>query len=300
MPTTGPAAAPDEGDVVDVVLPTHRRPHTLPFAIESVLEQGYPHLRLHVISDGHDPATEAVVSSFRDPRVRFYAFPKGPGFGYANRNVVLRGLQGRWVAYMNDDDLLFSDHLATAVDALREGLELVALRPCAVHFPDTVDPHFFAFSWRGPLATRFLRHWFMGSVNCVHERRLFARVGEWNEGLSRFGDREFYNRARRSARWRYLDRITILRFYALHWDARYGRLERPPQGRYVSLVRDADWMGAVRRRAASRCGRDSRRRQLGDFLSFGLRSGPRFLRFGWELFATRGWRARNAAARPAA
>jgi hypothetical protein len=140
----------------------------------------------------------------------------------------------------------------------------------------------------------------MGSVNCVHERRLFARVGEWNEGLSRFGDREFYNRARRSARWRYLDRITILRFYALHWDARYGRLERPPQGRYVSLVRDAHWMGAVRRRAASRCGRDSRRRQLGDFLSFGLRSGPRFLRFGWELFATRGWRARRAAARPAA
>jgi glycosyltransferase involved in cell wall biosynthesis len=287
------------GEIVDVVLPTCRRPHTLPFAIESVLEQSYPHLRLHVVSDGYDPATEAVVSSFVDPRLRFYAFPKGAGFGYANRNVVLRRLEGRWVAYMNDDDLLFSDHLAMAVDALREGLELVALRPAAVHFPDTVDPHFFAFSWRGPLATRFLRHWFMGSVNCVHERRLFERVGEWNEGLSRFGDREFYNRARRSARWRYIDRITILRFYALHWDERYRSLEQPPQGRYVRLVRDKDWMAGIRRAGASRCGLDSRRRQLGDFLSFGWRSGPRFLRFWWELLATRRWRGRRGAARPA-
>jgi glycosyltransferase involved in cell wall biosynthesis len=287
MPETRPPVAPGESDLVDVVLPTHRRPHTLPFAIESVLAQSYPHLRLHVISDGYDAATEAVVAAFHDPRLCFYAFPKGRGFGYANRNVVLRRLEGRWVAYMNDDDLLFADHLATAVGALREGLELVALRPCAVHFPDTVDPHFFAFSWRGPFATRFLRHWFMGSVNCVHERRLFERVGEWNEALSRFGDREFYNRARRSARARYLDRVTILRFYALHWQRRYRRLERPPQERYVSRVRDVDWMDAVRRRTAGRCGWGSRRRQLGDFLAFGIRSGPKFLRFWWECLGTR-------------
>jgi glycosyltransferase involved in cell wall biosynthesis len=298
MPDTRPPSSRDETDVVDVVLPTHRRPHTLPFAIESVLAQTYPHLRLHVISDGLDPATEAVVSSFGDPRLHFSAFPKGPGFGYANRNVVMRGLTGRWVAYMNDDDLLFADHLATAVDALRAGPELVALRPCAVHFPDTVDPHFFAFSWRGPLGTRFLRHWFMGSVNCVHERRLFERVGGWNEALSRFGDREFYNRARRGARSHYLDRITILRFYALHWDRRYGRVGEPPQVRYVRLVRDPEWMEAVRRAAAAVPSWDSRRRQLGDVLAFGLRSGPRFLRFGWELLGPGSGRGRRAPARP--
>jgi glycosyltransferase involved in cell wall biosynthesis len=281
-------------DVVDVVLPTHRRPHTLPFAIASVLAQTWADLRLHVISDGIDAETAEVVSAFRDPRLRFYAFPKAAGFGYANRNRVLRGLAGRWVSYMNDDDLLFSDHLATAVGALREGLELVALRPCAVHFPDTVDPHFFAFSWRGPFATRFLRHWFMGSVNCVHERALFGRVGEWNERLSRFGDREFYHRARRSARARYLDHITILRFYALHWDGRYRALPRPPQGRYVERVRDEAWMAGVRRAARDPCTLAARRRQAADFLAFGLRSGPRFARFGWELLATRAVRRRDA------
>jgi glycosyltransferase involved in cell wall biosynthesis len=293
---SGPRAA--GSGLVDVVLPTCRRPHTLPYAIESVLAQSYPHLRLHVISDGLDPATEAVASSFRDPRLRFYAFPKAPGFGYANRNVVMRGLEGRWVAYMNDDDLLFADHLATAVAALRDGLELVALRPCAVQYPDTLDPHFFAFAWRGPFARRFLRHWFMGSVNCVHERRLFERVGTWNERLSRFGDREFYNRARRRARSRYLDHVTILRFYALHWDGRYRDLEHPPQARYVDRVRDAGWIAGVRRAAAGGGGWNARRRQLADFFAFGLRSGPRFVRFGWELAATRARGAGGRAPRP--
>ena len=299
MDPTGAPGSPAADDVVDVVLPTHRRPHTLPFAIESVLAQSYTRLRLHVISDGHDPATEAVVSSFTDPRLHFYAFPKAPGFGYANRNVVMRGLTGRWVAYMNDDDLLFVDHLAVATAALRDGVELVALRPCAVHFPDTVDPHFFAFSWRGPLATHFLRHWFMGSVNCVHDRRLFDRVGAWNERLSRFGDREFYNRARRGAHARYLDHITILRFYAIHWDKRYQDLEHPPQGRYVRLVREEEWMTAVRKAAAGPCDRGSRRRQVRDFLLFGLRSGPRFVRFGWEQLVSRNTRRAPAATRPA-
>jgi len=273
---------------VDVVLPTPGQRPSLGCAIESVLNQTHDSLRLHVVGDGCGPETEAAVAAFGDPRVRFHAFPKGRGFGYANRNVVLRGLAGPYVAYMTDDDLLLSDHLEIAIRELgASGADLVALRPCAVHYPDTLDPHFFAFTWQHFPGARILRRWFMGSINCVHRLDLFRRVGYWNGALSRFGDREFYNRARRGARTRYVDRVTILRFYALHWDGRYAALDRPPQARYLERVGDPAWIDALRRAAEQRPGWSSRRRQLGDFLRFGLASGPRFARFWLEQLASR-------------
>lgn len=273
---------------VDVVLPTHRRPHTLGYAIRSVLAQSHQALRLHIVGDGCDAETEAVASSFRDPRVTFYRLPKASGFGYGNRNVVLRELTGRYVAYMNDDDLLLHDHLATAVGALQSGIELVLLRSCAVTFPTDVDPHFFAFTWKGLLAPWWLRPWFFGSVNCVHERRLFDRVGYWNDSLSRFGDREFVNRSRRTASWHYVDQITILRFYALHWDGQYSRMAVPPQSIYFLKVGDRAWIESLRRAATLPCSWRSRRRQIRDFVQFGVRSGPRFIRFCWEQLTSAG------------
>ena len=272
--------------LVDVVLPTHARPHTIPYAIASVLAQTEPRLTLHVIGDGCDDTTEAAVRAVADRRVAFHRFPKGMGFGYANRNVVLGGRSvAPYVAYMSDDDLWFPDHLQSALAALSDRrLDLVALRSGQVRFPDTPDPFFFAFDWRLPALSPFLRHWFMGAVNCVHRRSVFDAVGYWNDALFRFGDREFYNRVRRSPLpSAYLEHITVLRFYAQHWDPRYAQAAAPPQARYLEKLRDPAWVEGFRAAARGRRRTASARRwQLADFAAFALRSGPKFVRFGWQ------------------
>ena len=270
---------------MDVLLPTHARPHTLAYAIASVLGQSEGRFTLHVIGDGCDDATEAVVAAVHDPRVRFHRFPKAMGYGYANRNRVLARTAAPFVAYMTDDDLWLPDHLESALLRLGEQrLDLVAFRSGQVRFPDQPDPFFFAFDWRLPVLSPFLRHWFMGAVNCVHRRAAFETVGYWNDALFRFGDREFYNRVRRSPlRSAYLEHLTVLRFYAQHWDPLYARLAEPPQKRYLAHVRDPAWVeafrGAVRGRARLFA---VRRWQLADASAFAVRSGPRFVRFLWQ------------------
>ncbi len=271
--------------LVDVVLATHARPHTIGYAIASVLAQTEARFTLHVVGDGCDDATAAVVTAVGDPRVRFHRFAKAPGFGYANRNAVLERVRSPFVAYMTDDDLWFPDHLQSALGALEgRGLDLVAFRSGQVRHPDEPDPHFFAFDWRlGPFST-FLRHWFMGAVGSVHRRSVFSAVGYWNDALVRFGDREFYNRVRVSAlRSAYLDHVTVLRFYAQHWDRLYAREAEPPQKRYLARVLDPAWTSSFRARARTGGrGLAVRRRQAADFSAFALRSGPKFLRFGWQ------------------
>jgi glycosyltransferase involved in cell wall biosynthesis len=270
---------------VDVILPTYRRPHTVTCAIAAVLQQTHPHLTLHVVGDGCDDATETAVRAVRDPRLRFHRFAKAHGFGYANRNRVLRANAAPFVAYANDDDLWFPDHLEQGLAALRhDGLDLVALRSIHVQVPDQLDPHFFAFDWRPRLIGAFLRNWFMGAGTLVHRRSVFARVGYWNERLARFGDREFFNRVRVSGlASAYIDRVTVLRFYAQHWDAHYAGLAEVPQRRYLTRLADPEWREQVRRRATpGPRGMAVRWRQWTDFARFAVRSGPKFVRFWYE------------------
>jgi glycosyltransferase involved in cell wall biosynthesis len=284
--------------LVDVILPTHRRAHTIGYSIQSVVQQRYAAWRLHVIGDGCDDATEAVVRSFADPRIAFYRFPKAPGFGYVHRNTVLGQTSGEFVAYATDDDLWFPDHLAKAVSALeRDGLALAAFRSAHVRPPDMLDPFFFAYDWRAVPGAQSLMRWFVGAVECVHRRTVFAEVGDWNDALSRFGDREFHNRVRASSLpTRYVDELTVLRFYAMHWDRQYSNLAEPPQARYVDRLRDDEWIERLRQSTRPRQRSLAvRRRQWHDFMTFGIRSGPKFARFWLQK-----WRWRHGSARMAA
>jgi glycosyltransferase involved in cell wall biosynthesis len=272
------------GAAVDVILPTHRRPHTIASSIAAVLAQTHADFTLHVVGDGCDEATVAAVRAAGDARVQFHRFAKARGFGYANRNRVLRDTTAPFVAYANDDDLWFPDHLERGLAELEQRrLDLVAFRSVHVQVPDLLDPYFFAFDWRAPLLGPFLLNWFMGAGTLVHRRGVFARIGYWNDRLLRFGDRDFYNRARRSGVAAYVDLVTVLRFYAQHWDARYADLAAPPQPRYLERLADPAWCAQVRNAAApGRRGAAVRRRQWADFTRFAVRSGPKFVRFWYE------------------
>ncbi|HWC65077.1 MAG TPA: hypothetical protein VG777_03265, partial [Thermoanaerobaculia bacterium] len=207
--------------------------------------------------------------------------PKGPGFGYGNRNAVLRSGAAPLVAYMTDDDLMLPDHLALARTALESrNRGLVAFRCAQVRFPDELDPFFFPFDWRIPALGAFLRHWFVGSANLAHRRALFERIGYWDASLVRFGDREFYRRARLAGEAEYRDDVTLLRFFAAEWDVRYPALPEPPQKRWLERIRQPGFPGELRSRVrAGRRGARVRLAQARDFVRFAARSGPKFARF---------------------
>lgn len=104
---------------VSVVVPTHNRARLLSLTLFSVLRQQEVDLEVLVVDDGSTEDLRGVVGELDDPRVRLIRHESPQGVSVArNRGVAEAG--GRWVAFLDDDDLWAPNKLVLQVGAAEQ------------------------------------------------------------------------------------------------------------------------------------------------------------------------------------
>lgn len=99
---------------VSVITPTLNRAKLLPDAIRSVLKQTLKDWEHIIIDDGSSDNTEDVVRKFIDHRIVYVNRFKQSGIS-ATRNLGLRLASGKYIAFLDSDDLLTPDSLKKRV-----------------------------------------------------------------------------------------------------------------------------------------------------------------------------------------
>jgi glycosyltransferase involved in cell wall biosynthesis len=95
-----------------VIITAYQRPDRLREALRSVQDQTYRDFEVIVVDDGSQPPLDGVADEFRaDPRIRYLRLENG-GPGRARRKGT-EAAGGRWLCFLDDDDLYLSRHLAT-------------------------------------------------------------------------------------------------------------------------------------------------------------------------------------------
>jgi hypothetical protein len=102
------------GPLASIIVRTYNRPRFLERALSSVAAQMYENVEAVVVNDAGDPVEE-IVAKF--PFARLIVNEKNLGTT-PSANVGLRAARGEYVGLLDDDDMLFPDHLARHVDAL--------------------------------------------------------------------------------------------------------------------------------------------------------------------------------------
>lgn len=105
--------------LVSVVISTFNRAEYLKYAILSVLGQTFRDFELIIIDDGSTDDTADVVKSFNDSRI-IYEYQQNSGLAAA-RNRATHKAQGRFIAVMDDDDLMLPDRLENELNAVKDG-----------------------------------------------------------------------------------------------------------------------------------------------------------------------------------
>jgi glycosyltransferase involved in cell wall biosynthesis len=91
-------------ELVSIIMPSYNTARFIPETIQSVLDQTYTNWELIIVDDCSKDDTDAVVAQYQDPRIRYLKNEKNSGAA-VSRNYALREAKGRWIAFLDSDDL---------------------------------------------------------------------------------------------------------------------------------------------------------------------------------------------------
>jgi glycosyltransferase involved in cell wall biosynthesis len=180
---------------VSVIVPTRDRADQLGRTLRSVLQQRGVDLELIVVDDGSTDRTARLLSRIGDSRVRVMenATPLGES-GARNRGIAES--RGRWIAFLDDDDLWAPDKLNRQLDALATTGRVWAYAGEVV-----VDEELQVLQGGPPpppeeVAASLPRYNSVpaGASNVVVASRVLSRVGSFDQGLRRTADWDMWLR----------------------------------------------------------------------------------------------------------
>ena len=104
--------------MVSVIIPSHNRLHLLKEALDSVLLQTYTDYEIIVVDDGKPEDLEPYIVEYKD-RVIFFQIPSA-NTPSVPRNIGIKESKGKYIAFLDSDDLWLPDKLKTQMDIFRE------------------------------------------------------------------------------------------------------------------------------------------------------------------------------------
>ena len=200
-----------EGPLVSVIVPTFDRPEMLREALRSILQQTFQDFEVIVVNDaGRD--VSSVVDALASPKISYLPHDSNKGLAAA-RNSGIRAAKGKYIAYLDDDDLYYPDHLETLVTFLEGSDEKVAYCDSYRAFQKKVDgryevvgreiAHGIDFDYDRILVDNFV------PVLCfMHEKRCLEESGSFDETLLRHEDWDLWIRMSRKFRFAHIPKIT--------------------------------------------------------------------------------------------
>lgn len=92
-------------ELVSIIMPSYNTANYIAASIQSVLDQTYQNWELIIVDDCSTDDTDAVVAPFlSDARIRYLKNDRNSGAAIS-RNRALREAKGRWIAFLDSDDL---------------------------------------------------------------------------------------------------------------------------------------------------------------------------------------------------
>ena len=112
-------------ELVSIIMPSYNTAQYISETIQSVLRQTYTNWELIIIDDCSNDDTDNVVKKYlSDNRIRYIQNERNSGAA-VSRNRALREAKGKWIAFLDSDDLFFV--ISAAVDVCTDLNHFISL-----------------------------------------------------------------------------------------------------------------------------------------------------------------------------
>ncbi len=106
-------------DLVSIIMPSYNTGRFIAESIRSVQAQTYENWELIIVDDCSTDDTDEIIAAYSDPRIRYLKNEINSGAA-VSRNWGLREAKGRWIAFLDSDDLWHPEKLERQVRFMEE------------------------------------------------------------------------------------------------------------------------------------------------------------------------------------
>ena len=107
-------------DLISIIMPSYNTASFIEESIKSVLAQSYKDWELIIVDDCSPDNTDHVVKPYlSDERIKYIKNEKNSGAA-VSRNKALREAKGKWIAFLDSDDLWMPDKLKKQVSFMEK------------------------------------------------------------------------------------------------------------------------------------------------------------------------------------
>jgi glycosyltransferase involved in cell wall biosynthesis len=164
-------------ELVSIITPTFNAEKFIRATIESVLNQGYQNWEMILVDDASTDETVSIIKEFaqKDNRLKLTELTKNSGNGYA-RNVALEKAIGKYIAYLDADDLWFPKKLENQIQFLKTNN-----LPFTFSFYDCIDEEGNSLKRRveAPLILTYDQLFFcnyVGNLTAIYDADFFGKI----------------------------------------------------------------------------------------------------------------------------
>ena len=125
---------------VSIIIPVYNTGNKLCRCLDSVLAQSYQNFECIVVDDGCTDDSASIIEKYAGKDARIKAIHKNNGGVSSARNSALRIAHGEWLVFVDSDDFLMPDHIASLMDAATDDVDLVMTGFRFLH-PDKTTEH---------------------------------------------------------------------------------------------------------------------------------------------------------------
>lgn len=170
---------------VSIVIPCRDAAPYIAQAVISALSQAHPLLEILVVDDGSTDESVDILHRIAAADARVSVFRRNYGTAQKARNFGLRHARGEVVMFLDADDVLAPETLASLVTGLGRGADIAACPWSRLEFSEgewrEAPPSCEARRPYEPPLSAWLRGWYYPPCALLFRRRLLEECGGWDE-----------------------------------------------------------------------------------------------------------------------
>lgn len=170
---------------VTVIIPTYNRSILLNNSVASVLSQTYRDFELLVIDDSSTDDTHDVMAKLADRRVQYIKNTSNKGIP-AIRNIALSNTNGKYIAFLDDDDEWMLDKLEKQLNIIENSSKSLGCVYTGCNFVFTDDKSLNQVTvprYRNKILKELLLDNFIVTSSTLLKAECFEKVGMFDESI---------------------------------------------------------------------------------------------------------------------